>query len=410
MDFRKTQNVSNEILRSFSVTEVYIRRGKRNLARKRKADWARNYDLETLMAKNNWATIEEMETVIPFHLPRFKKVIESCKTKEKNIHPSDLTFATRFITTFLFLRVKCTRPMTFQYLTIDMFQKCKLDNGFVDQRSFKTAKTFLFDSLLFDEHSMKIVDLYIDYCRPLLNPKCDYILITSAGSMCNNLCYSMTIMVHSAIQKYINPTRYRQIVETASCDLLSPEEQDIISKDQKHSSEVAKTYYQKKQSREIARKGKGAMEKLTGNSRVETNGAIATILSDIDKVQSNFDLSFLPKEVVNLVDTPIQEKETVNLCEDENENEDINLQNKVSDIISNDREDVKIEDQPISSKLIRFSNKEDECLKLGIKKYGTSSWASIIGDKNFQFHSTRTRDALRVRAGSMTFKKKFGLV
>ena len=220
----------------------------------------------------------------------------------------------------------------------------------------------------------------------------------------------MTIMVHSAIHKYINPTRYRQIVETASCDLLSPEEQDIISKDQKHSSEVAKTYYHKKQSREIARKGKGAMEKLTGNSRVETNGAIATILSDIDKVQSNFDLSFLPTEVVNLVDTPIQEKETVNLCEDENENEDINLQNKVSDIISNDREDVKIEDQPISSKLIRFSNKEDEYLKLGIKKYGTSSWASIIGDKTFQFHSTRTRDALRVRAGSMTFKRKFGLV
>ena len=407
MDFRKTQNVSNEILRSFSVTEVYLRRGKRNLARKRKADWSRNYDPETLMTKNNWATIDEMESVIPFHLPRFKKVVESCKTKDKNIHPSDLTFATRFLTTFLFLRVKCSRPMTFQYLTIDMFKKCKLDNGFVDQRNFKTAKTFLFDSLLFDENSMRIVDLYIDYCRPLLDPKCDNILITSAGNMCNNLCYTMTIMVHSAIQKYINPTRYRQIVETASCDLLTPEEQDIISKDQKHSSEVAKTYYQKKQSREIARKGKGAMEKLTGNSRVETNGAIANILSDIDKAQNNFDLSFLPKDVVNVEDTPMHEEETVNLCD---ESEDTILQNKVSDILSNSSEDVKMEDPPISSKLIRFSNKEDEYLHLGIKKYGSCNWASIVGDKTFQFHSTRTRDALRVRAGSMTFKRKFSLV
>ena len=52
-DFRKSQGVTNEVLRSFTITEVYIRRGKRNLSRKKKAEYSRNFDLESLMSRNN---------------------------------------------------------------------------------------------------------------------------------------------------------------------------------------------------------------------------------------------------------------------------------------------------------------------------------------------------------------------
>ena len=61
--------------------------------------------------------------------------------------PSELTFAMRFMTIFLFLHVKGTWPMTYQYLTVVMFENTKRKNGFIDQRKFKTATTYGFDSL-----------------------------------------------------------------------------------------------------------------------------------------------------------------------------------------------------------------------------------------------------------------------
>ena len=405
-DFRKSQGVTNEILRSFSVTEVYLRRGKRNLAKKKKADYSRNLDLETLMSRNNWADINEMEKVIPFHLPRFQSIIEQCKTNPLQVAPSDLVFCTRFITAFLFLRVKCCRPMTYQYLTISMYEKCKSDGGFVDQRNFKTAKNFLFDSVLFDPSAMKIIDLYVDYCRPLLKPKSDFLLVTTSGKMCTNLCHSMILIVHSAIQKFIHPTRYRQIIETASSDLLTQEEQEIISQDQKHSSEVAKTYYKKKLSRYVAQKGKSAMEKLTGTSRVNCNDAITKVIESLNKAGQDFDLSFLSNSPLDEENDNFQNKEIVESSSKSDEGNTI--LSKVSDIMVNQNisTDVK-EEEEVTKTLIRFTDKEDEYLNMGIKKYGPHKWSEIISDKNFSFHPTRTRDTIRVRAGSQAYKRKF---
>ena len=67
-----------------------------------------------------------------------------------------------------------------------------------------------------------------------------------------------------AIGKYINPTRYRQIIETESSNCLDNEEQEWISEDQKHSSHVARICYQKKRSRNVALKGQGCLKKLRG--------------------------------------------------------------------------------------------------------------------------------------------------
>ena len=72
----------------------------------------------------------------------------------------------------------------------------------------------------------------------------------------------MSKLVFEAIGKYMHPTRYHQIVETESVLKLSPGEQDIMSRDQKHSSQVTKTHYQKLSSREIAEKAKHCFGKL----------------------------------------------------------------------------------------------------------------------------------------------------
>ena len=126
LDFRKANGVNDNTLRCFTVTEVYIRRGKENLRKKKKLECHRNLYLETLIAKDIWATMEEMECDIPFHVNRFKDNVEKCQVQGFRPFYIELSFYTRFIVTFLFLRVKFSRPMTYQLLTLEMIGKCKL--------------------------------------------------------------------------------------------------------------------------------------------------------------------------------------------------------------------------------------------------------------------------------------------
>ena len=246
LDFRKASGVSDAVLRSFIITEVYIRRGKMNLAKKKKVEYARNLDLETLIARDSWASISEMEKVIPYHIDRYKAIVAKSTSTDERPTRSEFAFATRFIATFLFLRVKCSRPMTFQYLTLDMISKAKENGGFVDQTEFKTRDKYEFDTLILDENVLKVIDSYVKNLRPLMNPTCNYLLVSTSGTQYQAFTAAMSLLVKEAIGKYINPTRYRQIIETQSSEQLDPHEQDVLSKDQKHSSSVAKRFYKKK--------------------------------------------------------------------------------------------------------------------------------------------------------------------
>ena len=58
-----------------------------------------------------------------------------------------------------------------------------------------------------------------------------------------------------------------------------------------------------------------------------------------------------------------------------------------------------------SSRNVKFSPEEDRELLKGMQKHGEKNWASIIKDETLDFHPSRTRDSLRVRADSAAFKK-----
>ena len=82
------------------------------------------------------------ESVIPFDLPQFQCIITKCKLAPPSpLSISELTFASQLVTTFLFLSVKCFRPMTFQLLAIQMIEKAKSDNDYIVQKVLKTAET-----------------------------------------------------------------------------------------------------------------------------------------------------------------------------------------------------------------------------------------------------------------------------
>ena len=392
-----------------------------------------------------------MEKVIPFHTPRYKSIVDRCVLGTESLGVSDLAFATRFIATFLFLRVKCTRPMTYAFLTTSMIAKAKENSGYIDQTEFKTSGKYVFDTLILTADVIKILETYVNNVRPKMHPTCDYLLVTTAGTQYSTLCTAMTILVKEAIGKSINPTRYRQIVETASDVMLNPTEQAAISKDQKHSSGVANRYYKKRQSRDVAEAGSKCMDKLVGNSRKSTNEELANIVTDIAIHESQIDENLVNKtksilsasnllstELLATTDiTPIGnlDDETMDHCDtnqneleitgsllgvekeeedEEDENSEVICTNTSPPEFDDDVEvkkeqaqkQVQRQNKPQTkvNKNKRFSEEEDCFLKQGLLKYGKSNWAKILNDAQYRFDSSRTRDTLRMRANSVAFK------
>ena len=157
--------------------------------------------------------------------------------------------------------------MSLQYLTMDMINLAKENGGFVDQSQFKTNDQYGFDSLKFSTDALEVLKTYIDRIRPLCQPKCEFVLLTTNGTQYTAFCNALSLLTHEAIGKHITPTRYRAIVESESVVRLDKDKQTIISKDQKHSSTVARKYYQKRLSREVAEEGAEAMKELVGDKR-----------------------------------------------------------------------------------------------------------------------------------------------
>ena len=281
MDFRKANGVTDNVLRTFATSEVYIRRGLGNLTRQKKIDYARNLDLESLISRNSWANLEELQDVIPYHTPKFESIVKRIRNEETPTI-NDLAFSTRFIITFLFLRVKSSRPMTYRFLTLDQLDKAKKNGGYVDQSTFKTASTYAFDTLILTDNVLAIIDTYVKVIRPLLHPASNYVILTTNGTQYTGMGTAMSLLVFEAIGKMINPSRYRQIMESESAEKLSISEREAISKDNKHSSEVAKRIYQKKLSRDVAQEGLACVKKLVGPSRDEHNDVMARSLAISD--------------------------------------------------------------------------------------------------------------------------------
>lgn len=452
MDFRKANGVTDNVLRSFAMSEVYIRRGKENLSKQKKLEYSRNLDLEQLICRRSWATVEEMEKVIPYHSPKYEYVLLQCQKEDGNPTVSQLAFATRFIATFLFLRVKCTRPMTYQFITLEMVDNAKANGGFIDQTSFKTESKYAFDTLILSEDVLQILDSYINIIRPKMIPKCNYLLLTTSGNQYTALGSAMSILVHQAIEKYVNPTRYRQIIESESAERLTPDEMDAVSKDQKHSSYVARRIYQKKLSRDVAVQGKSCMNKIVGTEREDHNREMAlAVSSDLvcdgnpnEANSSDMVTSVDVEEILSIINTSTKEEgenEVISIqgCTDTTEEETSsstlgevailpstkkNASGSVSTLfdratrsgtqssraqvlVSKEVKEELLENQHASVQCQkRFCPSEDNALREGVKKYGIGKWSVMLQDKSLLFAPSRTRDSLRMRAGTLGLTKK----
>ena len=281
-----------------------------------------------------------------------------------------------------FINVKGSCPMSYQYLTMEMANKAKTNGGFVDQKMFKTAGKYGFDSLYLTETSMQVLDGYINHIRPLLRPTCDFVLVTRNGGQHNKLGELMSKLVFDATGKYVHPTRYRQIVETASCRQLSSSAQSTISEDQKHSSVVARVHYQKQRSREVASKAHEYLERLHGDKGSELEIDVRSRLSgdsasSEDRNGSKTD-TFYNDEGETIAETPPE---------------------RLSGVPRLKRENAFIVSRfPARKKSLMFTPEEDNYLKAGIERYGYGQWKAILRDSEFRFQKGRTANSLLSRA------------
>ena len=180
--------------------------------------------------------------VVKCHLPRYENTVKIYKSRSARVKSSDLTFATKLVALYLFIKVKGSCPMTYRYLMVDMTASAKEKGGFIDQKAVKTAGKYGIDTLVLTNANMEVLNGYISYVRPLLKPKCDFVLVNRSGGQHGKLGEIMSKLVVDAIGKYIHPMRYRQIAEMQCLNQLTSKEQRILSEDQKNSSAVAKVH------------------------------------------------------------------------------------------------------------------------------------------------------------------------
>ena len=147
LDFRKFNRPPTSVLQNFAVSEVYVKRAQKCSAKDMRANWAAELDIQTIKSRRSWATLSKVQSVIPFHSEPYESVLENCITCPSCVTPADVTFATCFVAAYLFPKVKGCRPMTYQHLTLRMLESAQKNKGMVDQKIFKTAKKYGFDSV-----------------------------------------------------------------------------------------------------------------------------------------------------------------------------------------------------------------------------------------------------------------------
>ena len=256
--------------------------------------------------------------------------------------------------------------MTYQYLTVEMVRSAKNNDGCVDQKMFKTAGKFGFDSLFLTDTSMQVLDGYIDHIRPNLKPTCDYVLVTRNGGQHNKLGELMSKLVFDATGKYVYPTRYRQIVETASSKKLSSKAQGTISEDQKHSSIVASVHYQTQRSREVATKAHEYLESLYGEKGSELEMDLRSRLSDKSA-------SSPEKEENDDGSTPEEDNIFITPSKFKSQNAS------------------KTPDSLRGRKILLFTPEEDKYLTMGLDRHGFGNWTAILRDPDFRFQKDESR-------------------
>ena len=55
-----------------------------------RAHWTTDLDIEMLESRRSWASLGEFQMVVPFHIQRYKEILEECRKKIERCHANRL--------------------------------------------------------------------------------------------------------------------------------------------------------------------------------------------------------------------------------------------------------------------------------------------------------------------------------
>ena len=118
--------------------------------------WINELDIDTLESKRTLGHARRALEVVACYLPRYENVLKTCKNKPATVSPLELSFATKFLAVYLFIKVKGSRPMTYQFLTVDMVRTAKTNGGFIVQVIYQTPETVFHRDIQTPRRELKI--------------------------------------------------------------------------------------------------------------------------------------------------------------------------------------------------------------------------------------------------------------
>ena len=108
-----------------------------------KSDWREVLSVDYLNSINCWTKLGELQKVIPYHSKKYKQIILNASSPFSSIAVHGLSFATSFIVAALFLMVKASHPMIYQFLAVQIVESIG-GTGIINQTIFKTKKKVWF--------------------------------------------------------------------------------------------------------------------------------------------------------------------------------------------------------------------------------------------------------------------------
>ena len=151
-----------------------------------KCDWREVLSVDYLNSINWWAKLQELQKCIPYHSKKYKQIILNASAPFSSIAVHNLSFATSIIVAALCLMVNNSRPMKYQFLTVQIVESI-VENRIINQTIFKTKEKHGFDSLMFSNDVLTLIKNYINVMRPRLNPCCDYVSICRNSNQISKL-------------------------------------------------------------------------------------------------------------------------------------------------------------------------------------------------------------------------------
>jgi len=75
LDYRRSEGACSLNMSSMVATEIFLSRAKKSLGKKMRQQWHHLLSVDYLNKIDCWATLQELQTVIPFHTPKFRQVV-----------------------------------------------------------------------------------------------------------------------------------------------------------------------------------------------------------------------------------------------------------------------------------------------------------------------------------------------